>query len=65
MLDYKTFDYLTYNVDSKEKAIALLDMLSWFHFKKECAMTPRDDKWGYSLLKITDYIKQNVDDKNE
>ena len=56
-LDYKTFDSNAYKVDSFDSASDLLHMLSWQFYKKECAMTPRDDKWAESLTKIHHFIK--------
>jgi len=61
--DYKTFDSQALKIESLDDCIKVLNMFEYECFKKECAMTPRDEKWGYGLLKVENYLKSLKEDE--
>ncbi len=59
MLDYKTFDHENFRVKSVQDGIDVLEMFSYQFYKKECAMKPRDDKWGGGLLRVIKLLESS------
>ena len=57
MLDYKNFDYTKIKIESIDDCIKILDMFAYQHFKRECAMNKRDDKWGYGISAVASALE--------
>ena len=58
--EYEDLNYVDLKISTKDDAIKILEIFVWQFYKKECAMTERDEKWGQSLNKILHFLKEST-----
>ncbi len=65
MIDYKSFDPTKFKVETVQDAIDILEMFAFQFYQKECAMSPRDEKWGAGIMLVHTLLKKLKDGTND